>query len=67
MQLGIFRKFYRRNFCEIDDWIGLGMGDIRALEEETRQVLARRLDELDLPTRLKSAEVGESGEEEEDE
>ncbi|GMR44542.1 hypothetical protein PMAYCL1PPCAC_14737, partial [Pristionchus mayeri] len=32
----LFSKFHREVFCWMDDWIGLTMADIRALEEKAR-------------------------------
>jgi hypothetical protein len=39
--------------CELDEWHGLAMDDIRRIEEEARRLLNERLDEYKLPTREK--------------
>lgn len=39
----LFTKFHRQVFCWIDNWYGLTMEDIRRIEEETKEELARQL------------------------
>jgi len=35
----LFTKFHRQLFCWTDNWFGLSMDDIRALEEKTKAEL----------------------------
>ena len=35
----VFTNFHRRIFCWVDQWYGLTIEDIRAIEEKTKQEL----------------------------
>lgn len=37
----IFHLFHRQVFCWLDEWFGLTMGDIRKLEDVTKEELDR--------------------------
>lgn len=50
-QCRLFHRFYRRTVCEMDEWSGLGIAEVRAIEEEARETLERALDAYNLPSR----------------
>jgi len=46
-QRRVFTLFHRQVFCWLDQWYGLNMGDIRALEDKTKEDLADNFHEGD--------------------
>jgi len=50
----LFRNFHRQLFCWMDEWYGLTMQDIRALEDNTRNEL-----QVDIKTAEKKGFAGE--------
>lgn len=42
-QVDLLTKFHKEIFCAIDRWHGLSMEDIRVLEDEVKEELARKM------------------------
>lgn len=42
-QVDLLTKFHKEIFCAIDRWYGLDMSDIRRLEDEVKEELARKM------------------------
>lgn len=40
-----FLKYHRKLFCWIDEWYGLSIDDIRAMEEETARITKKKIEE----------------------
>lgn len=40
-----FLKYHRKIFCWIDEWYGLDIDDIRAMEEETARITKQKIEE----------------------
>ena len=47
-QEDLFRKFHRQIFCWTDDWFGMTLDDIRALEDKTKQDLEEQREKGEL-------------------
>lgn len=50
-QFDLMSKFHQSIFCLLDEWHGLGMAEVRVLEDEVRDELEERIKGMNLPTR----------------
>lgn len=60
IQKDVLTRFFKQVYCLTDKWYGMSLEDIRRYEEETREQLARTIQELNLAT--KSPSSGSSAE-----
>lgn len=59
MEKNLFLKFHKMMFTLMDDWWGMEMSEIRALEEKTKIDLDNKLDDLQLKSR--PSRMGKAG------
>lgn len=50
-QIDILAKFHREIFCRLDEWFGLGVEDVRILEDQARKELEEALERMNLPSK----------------
>jgi len=46
METNIFLKFHKQIFCWIDEWYGMSMEEVRKYEDELREQMAKKMDEI---------------------
>jgi len=61
LESGIFLKFHRQVFCWIDEWYGMSMEEVRKYEEELKQQINKKMEEIAGNEASSSKEEGDKG------